>query len=45
MTILVYIMERDVAAYTEQGWRFVRFTSHHGARRNGRNFLAVMEGE
>jgi len=44
MTFLIYIRECDVAAYTEQGWRCVRLLAHHGARRNGRNFLAVMEG-
>jgi len=44
MTILIYIRDIDVAAYHTQGWVCTRLAGHHGARRNGRNFLAVMEG-
>ena len=40
MTI-IYIRERDVVAYTEQGWACWRLTAHHGARKNGRNFICV----
>ena len=42
MTI-IYIAEKDVAAYHAQGWQCWRLTAHHGARRMGRNFIAVME--
>jgi len=40
--IIIYIRESQVAAYTEQGWVCRRMTAHHGARRNGYNFICVM---
>lgn len=40
--ILIYIMERDVEAYRSQGWIVTRLVGLHGARRNGRNFMAVL---
>lgn len=41
--ILVYVRERDVAAYTEQGWSCWRLTAHHGARKGGYNFICVRD--
>jgi hypothetical protein len=42
MTI-IYARESDVAAYHAQGWICWRLTAHHGARRNGFNFICVRE--
>jgi len=41
MTI-IYVRERDVAAYTAQGWVCWRLTGHHGARQNGYNFICTL---
>lgn len=40
--ICIYIKERDVAAYHAQGWICYRLRGHHGARANGRNFIAIL---
>ena len=40
--IIFYIRERDVAAYHAQGAICRRLTAHHGARRNGYNFICVL---
>ena len=40
--LLIYIRERDVGAYTEQGWICTRLSHHHGGRKNGKNFMAVI---
>lgn len=39
--MILYIRERDVAAYIDQGWECIRLLGHHGARKNGRNFMAI----
>ena len=43
-TVIMFIYEADVAAYHQQGWICSRLRAHHGARRLGKNFMAVMEG-
>ncbi len=40
--MIIYIYERDVAAYTAQGWVCWRLTGHHGARRGGKCFICEM---
>lgn len=42
--IIIYITEADVAAYHAQGWHCWRLTAHHGARRGGKTFIAVLHG-
>lgn len=45
MTIIIYIREAEVAAYHAQGWRCWRLLGHHGARKAGKNFICVWDGD
>lgn len=42
-SLVMYVREDDVDAYTAQGWVCHRLTGHHGWRKNGRNFICVLE--
>lgn len=42
MTIIQWIYAADVAEYVAQGWQCTRLLAHHGARKGGRNFMAVI---
>jgi hypothetical protein len=43
MTVIQWIYEDQVDAYLSQGWIVTKMMAHHGARKSGRNFMAVME--
>lgn len=42
-TIIIYARAVDVAGYHAQGWVCWRLQGHHGARRNGKSFICVLE--
>lgn len=43
MTIIQWIYADQIEAYLSQGWSVSKLLAHHGARKSGRNFMAVME--
>jgi len=43
MTIIQWIYVDQVDAYLSQGWIVTKMIGHHGARKAGRNFMAVIE--
>lgn len=42
MTIIQWIYEDEVEAYHAQGWGVSKMLGHHGARKGGRSFMAVI---
>jgi hypothetical protein len=43
VTIIQWIYADQIEAYLSQGWSVSKLLAHHGARKSGRNFMAVME--
>ncbi len=43
MTVIQWIYADQVDAYLSQGWIVTKMMAHHGARKAGRNFMAVIE--
>jgi len=43
MTIIQWIYEDQIEAYLSQGWSVSKLLAHHGNRKQGRNYMAVME--
>lgn len=41
--IIQWIYADHVEEYLAQGWAVSKMMAHHGARKAGRNFMAVME--
>lgn len=43
VTIIQWIYEDQIEAYLSQGWAVSKMIGHHGNRKQGRNYMAVME--